>query len=218
MPKPQPLTPDRLGALTADLEAIVRRHDPEWTGTAGSDPGVTLLELLSWLGDGLIASRFTTNASRSDPYRNFKFRVKWDGAYIPGVSRVSGLGRTVQAVEYREGAEPNVVHRTPGVVAFDAITLERGITHDTAFEDWSKLVKPAASGTSGASGSHLKTVRIEVLDPAGQPVIAYDVYRCWPSVYRPLPEMVDGIPPRLVESITLVHNGWERDPAVTYPV
>ena len=232
MPKPQPLTPERLGALTADFETMVRRHDPEWTGFVSSDPGMTLLELLSWLGDGLSAyhdhvregsalapaSRgFPTNPTRYDPYKNFKFRVKWDGAYIPGVSRVSGLGRAVQAVEYREGAEPNVVHHAPGVVAFEAITLERDVSHDTAFEDWSKLVKPATPGTGGGYGSHLKTVRIEVLNQAGQPVIAYDVYHCWPSVYRPLPEMVDGVPPRLVESITLVHDGWERDPAVTYP-
>jgi phage tail-like protein len=217
MHKPQPLTPERLGALTADFEDVVRRHDPEWTGFVSSDPGVMLLELLSWVGESLSAYRSPTNPSRHDPYWNFKFRVKWDGAYIPGVSRVSGLGRTVQAVEYREGAEPDVVRHAPGVVAYDPITLERGVTHDTAFEDWSKLVKPAAPGSGGGHGSHLKTVRIEVLDRAGQPVIAYDVYHCWPSVYRPLPEMADGVPPRLVESITLVHEGWERDPAVVHP-
>ena len=130
---------------------------------------------------------------------------------------MSGLGRIVQAVEYREGAEPNVVHRAPGVVAYEPITLERAVTHDTAFEDWAKLVKPATPGAGGVYGSHLKTVRIEVVNQAGQPVIAYDVYHCWPSVYRPMPELTEGVPPRLIESITLVHDGWERDPAVVYP-
>ena len=232
MPKPQPLTPERLDVLTAELEAVVRRQDPEWTGFASGDPGVTLLELLSWLGDGLTAYHdstrqgsavaaaargFPTNPSRYDPYKNFKFRVKWDGAYIPGVRRVSGLGRVVHAVEYREGAEPNVVHHAPGVLGYDAITLERAVSHDTAFEDWAKLVKPGTPGASGAYGGHLKTVRIEVVDQAGQAVIAYDVYHCWPSVYRPLPELVEGIPPMLIESITLVHDGWERDPTVVFP-
>ncbi|HKU59930.1 MAG TPA: phage tail protein [Gemmatimonadales bacterium] len=216
MPKPHPLTPERLGSVTADLEALVRRHDPEWTGAIGGDPGITLLELMDWLGDGLTVYR--ANATRFDPYRNFKFRVKWDGSYVSGVSRVSGLGRVVQATEYREGSEPNVVHKTPGMTTHEPITLERGISHDTAFEDWAKLVKPAAAGAGGARGSHLKTIRIEVLSPAGVPVIAYDVYHCWPMVYRPLPELVEGVPTRLIESLTLVHDGWERDPAVVYPV
>ena len=220
MSKAQPLAPDALSALTADIEAVVRRHDPEWTGPTAGDPGVTLLELISWLGESIPTTErgFPTNPSRYDPYKNFKVRVQWDGADIPGIRRVSGLGRIVQAAEYREGAEPNVVHRAPGVVAFDPITLERGISHDTAFENWAKLVKPATPGAGGGYGGHLKTVRIEILNEAGQPVLAYDVYHCWPSAYRPLPDLVDGGPMRLVESITLVHEGWERDPEVVFPI
>jgi len=215
MTKPQPLTPERLGPLTTDIVAVVRRYEPGWTGSGAEDPGLTLLAVMEWLGEGL--SAFQAHPTRSDPYKNFKFRVKWEGAYVPGISRVSGLGRIVQAVEYREGAEPNVVHRAPGVVAYEPITMERAVTHDTTFEDWAKLVKPGTPGAGGAYGSHLKTVRIELVNQAGQPVIAYDVYHCWPSVYRPLPELVQGIPPRLIESITLVHDGWERNSSVVYP-
>jgi phage tail-like protein len=215
MTKPQPLTPERLGPLTTDIVAVVRRHEPGWTESGAEDPGLTLLEVMEWLSEGL--SAFQAHPTRSDPYKNFKFRVKWEGAYVPGISRVSGLGRIVQAVEYREGAEPNVVHRAPGVVAYEPMTMERAVTHDTTFEDWAKLVKPGTPGAGGAYGSHLKTVRIELVNQAGQPVIAYDVYHCWPSVYRPLPELVQGIPPKLIESITLVHDGWERDPSVVYP-
>lgn len=218
MPRSQPLSPDHLSALAAELEAVVRRHDPAWTGSSAGDPGITLLELLSYLGDSLaaVSPAFPTNPSRSDPYKNFKFRVTWDGAQIPGISRVSGLGRVVQATEYREGAEPNIVHRAPGATTYEPITLERGVTHDTSFEDWAKLVI-AASPAAGAHVGHLKTVRIEILSQAGQPVLAYDVYHCWPTAYRPLPELLDGAPMRLVETITLVHDGWERDPAVVFP-
>ncbi|MFL5514745.1 MAG: phage tail protein [Gemmatimonadales bacterium] len=109
MTKPQPLTPERLGPLTTDIVAVVRRYEPGWTGSGAEDPGLTLLAVMEWLGEGL--SAFQAHPTRSDPYNNFKFRVKWDGAYVPGISRVSGLGRIIQAVEYREGAEPNVVHR-----------------------------------------------------------------------------------------------------------
>ena len=235
MPKRQPPTVERLDALTTDIEAAVRRHDPDWTGASSGDPGVALLELMAWIVDGLSAyqdgiardsglssaRRFHTNASRFDPYKNFKFRVKWDDAYVSGITRVSGLARTVQAVEYREGGDPTAVHRVPGAIGYDAITIERTISHDTAFEDWANQVRQAAAGTgvaaAGGTASYLKSVRIEVLNEAGQPVIAYDLNRCWPSLYRPLPELVSGEPLRLVETITLAHDGWQRDPAVVYP-
>jgi phage tail-like protein len=120
----------------------------------------------------------------------------------------------VQAVDYRDGAEPNVVRRVPGAVSYEAITLERDLTRDTAFEDWADQVRQA--GASQPAG-YLKSVRIEVLDPSGRPLVAYDLYRCWPSSYRPLPEMAGGAPPRLVESITLMYDGWERDRSVIWP-
>jgi phage tail-like protein len=229
MPTPEPLTAERLEALTTEIQAAVRQHAPGWTGPSTGDPGVTLLELLAWVADSLGASqdraagesalasarsRFPVNASRHDPYRNFKFRVKWDGGYVAGVSRVSGLSRMVQAVDYRDGAEPNVVRRVPGAVSYEAITLERDLTRDTAFEDWADQVRQA--GASQPAG-YLKSVRIEVLDPSGRPLVAYDLYRCWPSAYRPLPEMAGGAPPRLVESITLMYDGWERDRSVIWP-
>jgi phage tail-like protein len=103
-------------------------------------------------------------------------------------------------------------------LSYEPITIERTITHDTAFEDWANQVRQHSAGAAaGAAASYLKNVRIEVLSPAGEPVIAYDVYRCWPSVYRPLPAMAADEPLRLVEAITLVHEGWERDTAVVYP-
>jgi phage tail-like protein len=220
------LPSERLDALTADLEAVVRRHDPEWTGARTGDPGITLVELLSWVADSLgesalasARSGFPVNPSRSDPYRNFKFRVKWDGTPVFGIRRVSGLGRVVQATEYRDGGDPNTVRPLPGVTKYEPITLERGITSDTAFEEWANQARQAsAAGGSTAPADYHKDVRIEVLNQAGQPVLAYDVYRCWPTVYRPLPELDSTHPMTLVESITLVHDGWKRDPGVIYSV
>jgi phage tail-like protein len=231
MPSPEPLTTERLSALATEIETAVGRHAPGWPGPTTGDPGVTLLELLAYVADSLSGAQdrvsaesalasarsgFPTNASRHDPYRNFKFRVKWDGAYVAGVSRISGLGRVVQAVEYRDGAEPNVVRRVPGAVGYEAITLEREITTDTAFEDWANQIREhaAGAGPGAAVTGYLKNVRIEVLDAADRPAIAYDVYRCWPSVYRPVPALSAGDPVRLVESLTLVHDGWARDRSV----
>ena len=85
-------------------------------------------------------SEFPANPSRFDPYKNFKFRVKWDGKYVAGISKVSGLKRTTEVVEHREGGDPSINHKSTGVTKYDPIVLERGVTQDTAFEDWANLV------------------------------------------------------------------------------
>ena len=46
-------------------------------------------------------AQFPVNPQRLDPYKNFKFRLKWDGQYVAGVSKVSGLKRTTEVVEHR---------------------------------------------------------------------------------------------------------------------
>src|SRR6266545_3014220 len=91
-------------------------------------------------------AEFTVNPARPDPYKNFKFRVKWDGKYVAGVSRVSALRRSTEAVALREGGEPSTSRISPGLTKFESITLKRGVTHDTAFEDWANQVwRPGAA-------------------------------------------------------------------------
>ncbi len=190
--------PDRspsgpLDTLAGDLLAVVRQHDPTWTDFNTSDPGVTLLGISSW-----VAERIGTQ--RADPYRNFKFRVKWDGTVVAGVERVSALRRVTDIVEYREGGAPDAIQRMPGRVTWEPSALERSLGGDTRFEDWAAAVSPG-----GATGWR-KDVRIEILDHAGRLFLAYDVYGCWPTAYRILPT--------LTESLTLVPEGWQRDRSV----
>ena len=83
-------------------------------------------------------AQFTVNAQRFDPYKNFKFRVKWDGRYVAGVSKVSALKRTTEVVKHREGGDPSSSRKSPGRTEYEAITLERGVTHDREFEQWAE--------------------------------------------------------------------------------
>src|SRR5437773_10661490 len=85
-------------------------------------------------------AQFSVNTARFDPYKNFKFRVKWDGQYVAGVSKVGGLKRTTEVVKHREGGDPSTERLSPGRTNYDPITLERGVTHDTAFSDWTNKV------------------------------------------------------------------------------
>ena len=119
-------------------------------------------------------AQFSVNASRFDPYKNFKFRVKWDGRYVAGISKCSALKRSTEVVEHREGGDPSSSRKSPGRTKFEGITLERGVTHDTEFEKWANKVWNYGSGL-GAEVS-LKDFRkdliIEVYNEAGQVVLA----------------------------------------------
>ncbi len=164
-------------------------------------------------------AEFPVNPTRFDPYKNFKFRVKWDGRYIAAVSRVTGLIRTTEVVEHREGGDPSTSRKSPGQSEFEPITLERGLTQDSAFEDWANLVwrLGAASGSESALNEFRKDISIELYNEAGQLVRAYKVYRCWPSEYRALPDLDSGANAVAIEHIKLENEGWERDTSVVEP-
>ena len=150
------------------------------------------------------------------PYKDFKFRVKWDGKYVAGISKISPLRRITAVVEHREGGEPSSQHKSPGLSQYDSITLERGVTHDTEFEAWANKVwrLRAAPGAEVSLQDFRKDILIEVHDEAGKLVLAYRVYRCWPSEYQALPQLDAEANGVLIESLKLECEGWERDTGV----
>lgn len=165
-------------------------------------------------------AQFSVNVERFDPYKNFKFRVKWDGKYVAGVSKITGgLKRTTTPVEHREGGDPSTDRRSPGRTKFEAITLERGITHDTEFEKWANKVWNYGSGLGSEVSlkDFRKNIIIEVLNEAGQVALAYKVYRCWVSEYQALPDLDANADAIAIQTLKLENEGWERDYEVTEP-
>ena len=164
-------------------------------------------------------SQFTVNPSRFDPYKQFKFRIKWDGRYVAGVDRVSPLKRSTEVVSHREGADPSLQRRSPGQTAFEPIVISRGRTHDTEFEHWANKVWQlgAAPGGEVSLRDFRKDIIIEILNEAGQVALAFIVRRCWPAEYTAISELDAGGSSVLIESLTLEHEGWERDPSVPDP-
>jgi phage tail-like protein len=160
---------------------------------------------------------FTVNPHRVDPYKNFKFRVMWDGQYVAGVNKVSGLKRSTEVVEHREGGQPSTSHKAPGQTKFDAITLERGLTFDPAFENWANLVWQLNASPESTPASFRKDIAIELYNEAGQLIFRYLVYRCWVSEYQALPCLDANATAVAIESIKLENEGWRRDPDVTEP-
>jgi len=164
-------------------------------------------------------AEFPVNPTRVDPYKQFKFRIKWDNKYVAGVSKVSALKRTTEVVEHREGGDPSTSHMSPGRTKFDSITLERGVTQDTDFEAWAKKVWNfgAGLGTKVSLASFRKDVILELLNEAGQVVHAYKIYRCWPSDYVALSALDADHASVAFEQLTLQNEGWERDTSVVEP-
>ena len=162
---------------------------------------------------------FSVNATRLDPYKNFKFKIKIDGQYVAGVSKCSALKRTTEVVEHRSGGDPSTSNKSPGRQKFEAITIERGVSHDVAFEQWANKVWNFGSGL-GAEVS-LKDFRKDVIldfyNEAGQLALSYKIYRCWVSEFQALPELDANANAVAIQSIKLENEGWERDYDVGEP-
>lgn len=164
-------------------------------------------------------AQFTVNPHRFDPYKGFRFRLKWDGRVIAGVSKVSPLKRTTEVVTYREGSDPTAQRRMPGMTHYEPVTIERGVTHDPEFEQWANKVfnLHAADGAQASLKDFRKDVELELVNEAGQVVLAYRIFRCWPSEFQALPELDANGDCVAIQHLVLQNEGWERDCSVPEP-
>jgi len=164
-------------------------------------------------------AEFSVNPKRFDPNKNFKFRIKWDGRYVAGISRISGLRRTTEVIQHREGGDPSSSRKSPGLTEYAPIILERGVTHDPEFENWANKVWRFGAGL-GAEVSlkdFRKDIVLELYNEAGQLVLAYKIYRCWVSEYQILPDLDANANAIAIEQLKLENESWERDQSVREP-
>lgn len=162
-------------------------------------------------------AKFTVNTNRFDPYKNFKFRIKWDGKYVAGVSKIGALKRSTEPNSNREGGDPSTQRVSPTTWKFEPIILERGVTHDTEFEKWANLIYHTDGDAAISLKNFRKNVIIELLNEQGAVAKAYKVYRCWVSEYTTLPELDANGNAVAIESLVLQNEGWERDTEVPEP-
>jgi phage tail-like protein len=156
---------------------------------------------------------FTKN-ERIDPYKNFKFLLFFEGQQDPvaGVSKVSPLKRTTEVVSHRDGGDLSTPRHSPGASKFEAITLERGVTFDRAFEEWANLVYSTEGDPAVSLKNYKRNLLLKVNNLQGTPVRAYKVFRCWVSEYTALPELDANANAVMMESVVIQNEGWERDP------
>jgi len=164
-------------------------------------------------------AQFSVNPQRFDPYKNFKFRVKWDGKYVLGVSKVGGLKRTTEVVKHREGGDQSSSRKSPGRTEYEALTLERGVTQDTEFEKWANKVWDygAGLGAEVSLADFRKDILLELYNEAGQLVLSYHIFRCWVSEFQEMPDLDSNANAVAIQHIKLENEGWERDMSVVEP-
>jgi phage tail-like protein len=161
-------------------------------------------------------AEFTVNPTRFDPYKNFKFRIKWDGEYVAGVSKVSALKRTTEVVKHRSGGDPSSSRKSPGRTEYEAVTLEQGVTYAPEFQQWADKVWNFGSGLGSevSLADFRKDITLEVYNEAGQLALAYHLFRCWVSEYSALPDLDANANAVAIRTLKLENEGWEQDPAV----
>ena len=158
--------------------------------------------------------QFSVNATRIDPYKNFRFRVMFGGIAVAGVSKVSGLKRTIEPVTHRDGGDLSTKRISPGLATFEPITIERGITHDDAFELWALSVyNPEGPGLVSLRNFR-RDITIELYNLQGVKVRAWNAFRCWVSEFTAVPEFDANANGVAFESLVLQNEGFMRDDAV----
>jgi phage tail-like protein len=164
-------------------------------------------------------AQFVVNPTRFDPYKNFKFRVIWDGVPVAGVSKVSALKRTTEVVKHREGGDPSTSRKSPGRSEYEAVTLERGVTHDREFEIWANRVWNLGAGLQSevSLANFRKDITIEMMNEAGQVALSYRLLRCWVSEYNAFPDLDANANAVAITTLKLENEGWERDYDVLEP-
>jgi phage tail-like protein len=167
-------------------------------------------------------ARFTLNTSRIDPYKNFKFVVKFNGMDpIAGFAKCGGLKRTTEVIDWREGLNSSTVRKMPGRSSYQPVTMEAGLTHDTAFVEWADRVNKYTGVKDSPDGMSLakyrKDIIVELLNEQGTRVLSYHLFGAWVTEYQALPDLDAGAHAVAITSLKIDHEGFDRDRAVKEP-
>lgn len=160
---------------------------------------------------------FVVNTHRVDPYKNFKFRVLWDGKPVLGVSKVSTLKCTTEVVKHRSGGENSHDHKSPGRTSYEAVSMERGLTHDTEFEKWANRVHSFDGDPVMDLAGYKKDLTLEVMNEKGQVALRYHLFRCWVSEFQAVPDLDANANAVAIEHLKIELEGWQRDPDTNEP-
>ncbi|OAN36774.1 phage tail protein [Mycolicibacterium iranicum] len=161
---------------------------------------------------------FVKNAHRIDPYRTYNFCVAdANGKLVLGVSKVGPLRRVTNVITHRSGGSNGTDIRTPGRTQYDAVTMERGVTHDLDFAAWANRVHPYAGDSAMDLVGYRQDLTLMLKNEKGQVAQRYFLHGCWVSEFTAVPQLDGAANAIAVETIKIEMEGWERDPDTQEP-
>ncbi|TKJ38526.1 phage tail protein [candidate division LCP-89 bacterium B3_LCP] len=161
---------------------------------------------------------FSVNTHRHDPYRTFKFQIIIDGNVVAGLKKMGALKKKTEPVKWRASNDPSHERIMPGGTSYEPVALEQGLTHDLVFEEWANKVNNIEGDAAVSLKDFRKDIVINVLNLSGQVAISYKLFRAWVSDFQALPDLDAGSMNTVgIQTITLQHEGWERDTGVSEP-
>ena len=218
--------------MKCDSETTTQRRHRQWhtstivVGFAPLKPAefvVIQIQQIAWPDRGPEEEhdgRVHSQSKRFDPYKNFKFRVKWDGKYVAGISKVSGLKRTTEVVKHREGGDPSTSRKSPGRTEYDAHhagARRHARCRIRALGQQGLELRRRPRGRSLAGGLPQRHHDRNSTTRPARWRYSYKVYRCWVSEYQAVPDLDANANAVAIQHIKLENEGWERDQDVTEP-
>ncbi len=145
-----------------------------------------------------------------DPYRNFRFKVKIDGQVVAGFSKMNVLKKITEGTNWVEAGDNRNFRCLPSKTKYEPVTLEKGITDDKIFEEWSTLVNKSTDNATKA-GKLQKDIQIMICDLNGTPELTYNIYNCWVSEFQAVPDMDATQNSVAIQTIKFENEGFAID-------
>lgn len=146
-----------------------------------------------------------------DRYHKFRFLLRWEHGTVAGFSSMSVSYEPVVMAKPQLSRSKVSPQEAPKRIAYDAITLERGVTHDAEFEEWAK--SGAALAAMARPGEVPRDVIVESYDEGNRLVQRFKLTNCRVAKFQaPGPRPVDRTAV-VIEQLKLEYEGWEQQGA-----
>lgn len=141
---------------------------------------------------------------RTGFHKKFKFRVEEQGFAVGAFQTMSELAVEVSRVDYREGGSL-IADKSPGLVDFVDVTLERGIVTSTDLYDWLLQVVDAAADVGLSDPAIRRTLDLVQLDRANNEIRRWRLHNCWPMRFS-AGDWDNEADENVIESVTLAYD------------
>lgn len=155
------------------------------------------------------------DSRRVDPLRNFNFEVQIfseTGNFAKvGFQKVSGLSGEVEVIEYREGGDNLTPTKMPGLVKFQPVTFERGMSEDD--DMWNTFDSMFSRDFGGYARNQEPmerlTVHIYLKDRTGNWAKGWELQRAFCTKYETGEFDAEGNAV-MIERMTVEHEGINK--------